>query len=125
MCQVPARDVQTEQRRRRLVVEPATILRNSLRPLARLFPKRGAKVSEGLLGNNGKQRPLTEPTRSFGVAMLKCEECGREADVVAHGWRTVLTYEENGSTETATYCPECAQREFGDGQDPPGVVEPI
>ena len=45
---------------------------------------------------------------------LICEECGRQADVVAHAWRTVLTLEEDGSTQTATYCPECARREFGD-----------
>ena len=45
---------------------------------------------------------------------LICEECGRQADVVAHAWRTVLTNEDDGSIQTATYCPECARREFDD-----------
>ena len=48
---------------------------------------------------------------------LTCEECGRQADVVAHAWRTYLTYEDDDSTETATYCPECARREFGDEEN--------
>jgi hypothetical protein len=63
---------------------------------------------------------------------LKCKECGREADVEAHGWtwdaepalrralgvvhgsgwRTYLTVEEEGPAEHATYCPDCAPREF-------------
>ena len=48
---------------------------------------------------------------------LTCQECGRKADPDARGWRTVLTHEEDGSVETATYCPECAAREFGDDED--------
>ena len=42
---------------------------------------------------------------------LICEECGREADVGAHGC-TYLTDEEDGTHDIATYCPECARREF-------------
>lgn len=37
----------------------------------------------------------------------------------AHGWRTYRTFEEDGTLETATYCPECARREFG--EDPKTV----
>ena len=48
---------------------------------------------------------------------LTCEECGRQADVVAHAWRTDLTNEDDGSTRTATYCPEYARREFGDEEN--------
>lgn len=65
----------------------------------------------------GVRRPLSSASVICGRAVtvkLICEECGRQADVVAHAWRTVLTLEEDDSTQTATYCPECARREFGD-----------
>ena len=48
---------------------------------------------------------------------LTCEECGRQADLGAHAWRTYLTNEDDGSTQTATYRPECARREFGDEEN--------
>ena len=53
---------------------------------------------------------------------LICEECERQADVFAHGWRTYLTLEEDDSTQTATYCPECAGREFGADDEPSDAV---
>lgn len=41
---------------------------------------------------------------------LRCEECGRESEGGADGWRTYLTVDD----EPATYCPEHARAEFGD-----------
>ena len=54
--------------------------------------------------------------------MLRCEECGRraESEVKAHGWRAYLTVEADvEEADTApdglvVYCPECAEREFGE-----------
>jgi hypothetical protein len=54
--------------------------------------------------------------------MLRCEECGRRAEtnVEAHGWRVYLTanYDdeeaESAPDDFAVYCPECAEREFGE-----------
>jgi hypothetical protein len=42
---------------------------------------------------------------------MRCEECGREADGTARGWRATSG---NGSLMVAVFCPECAEREFGD-----------
>ena len=54
---------------------------------------------------------------------LVCIECGRSADVYAHGWRAFVVPEvddfeemeqaEQADAELAVYCPECAAREFG------------
>jgi hypothetical protein len=41
---------------------------------------------------------------------LVCAECGRRADDVAAGWRAFLTSDEPEGV--ATFCPECAEREF-------------
>ena len=54
------------------------------------------------------------------VALLYCEEMARRLVCVecqtlaprdARGWRTYLTVDD----EVATYCPDCAREEFGDG----------
>ena len=56
--------------------------------------------------------------------VLRCAECGREAETEfeAHGWRPDLTTREEGAEEAtaavAVYCPECAEREFGEVSDP-------
>jgi hypothetical protein len=43
---------------------------------------------------------------------LTCEECLEEARGRASGWRAYLTDE----GELTTYCPECAEREFGEDE---------
>lgn len=40
---------------------------------------------------------------------LECVECRATASGAAPGWRSFLTIDD----EVATYCPECAEREFG------------
>ena len=54
-------------------------------------------------------------------AVLRCEECGRDAvgrDENAHGWRTVLAGGvEDEPKEVVVLCPECAEREFGVGDE--------
>jgi hypothetical protein len=51
---------------------------------------------------------------------MTCVECAADADEAARGWRAFLTVDE----EVATFCPECAAREFdaesgSDGAPPP------
>jgi len=48
---------------------------------------------------------------------LRCAACGNEAAKDATGWRAVLTVgdeDEEEVEEVAVFCPECAEREFGD-----------
>ncbi len=45
---------------------------------------------------------------------LRCEECGREADDRARGWRALHGKElDEDYMETFVYCPWCAERFFG------------
>ena len=50
--------------------------------------------------------------------MLNCEDCATQPATVEEAlrWRAYLTsvVEDNGGEEVAVYCPECADREFGD-----------
>ena len=48
--------------------------------------------------------------------MLRCVECGRSKapDVPAEAWRAYATFEPDGTEDVAVFCPDCAQREFGD-----------
>ena len=49
--------------------------------------------------------------------MLRCEECGREArkDEESKGWRAFLAGDpQDDPPEVAVFCPECAEREFGE-----------
>ena len=48
---------------------------------------------------------------------LQCEECRRQADAGAAGWRTYLVYhpEVDEAPFVVTFCPECARREFDEG----------
>jgi hypothetical protein len=51
----------------------------------------------------------------MGWAMLRCEECEREArsEEEARRWRAYLTVIEEGEPEeVVVYCPNCAKREF-------------
>jgi hypothetical protein len=52
------------------------------------------------------REPVDEPGRQ-----LVCAECGAQADEDAEGWRAYLTSDE--PEEVATFCPKCAEREFG------------
>jgi hypothetical protein len=47
--------------------------------------------------------------------VLRCEECGAKADEKARSWRTFLGYDprEDDFPAGVTYCPDCAEREFG------------
>ena len=53
----------------------------------------------------------------MGWPMLNCEECATQPATVeeARRWRAYLiAVADNGYEELAVYCPECADREFGD-----------
>jgi ribosomal protein L44E len=54
---------------------------------------------------------MPEPLKKPGQQLL-CAECGKQADANAEGWRAYLTSDE--PEEVATFCPDCAKREFGD-----------
>jgi hypothetical protein len=51
------------------------------------------------------------------VAMrLRCQECAELSDEAARGWRTLLAPDPDDAEAgpmLATYCPLCADREFG------------
>ena len=57
--------------------------------------------------------------RSIGavrpLVVLECTECGQESEEHVMGWRAYLTVEDDGSEAVLVFCPECAEREFGDG----------
>jgi hypothetical protein len=44
----------------------------------------------------------------------KCVECGREQPPGERGWKAYLSVGEGEPAEAVVYCPECAEREFGD-----------
>jgi hypothetical protein len=46
------------------------------------------------------------------VLSLRCEEGGRGWDDAAERWRVYFTGDE--PSEPASYCPDCARREFAD-----------
>ena len=54
----------------------------------------------------------------MGWPMLNCEVCATQPATVeeARRWRAYLSavVEDKGDEEVAVYCPECADREFGD-----------
>ncbi len=43
-------------------------------------------------------------------AVLVCAECSKRSELSARGWRAFLAVDD----QVASYCPECAEREFGD-----------
>jgi hypothetical protein len=50
------------------------------------------------------------------VMRLRCEECAQLSAGAARGWRTFLAPdpdEPEAPPMLATYCPVCAEREFG------------
>jgi hypothetical protein len=48
---------------------------------------------------------------------LTCEECGRTQPAGERGWRAYLTTGEDEPAEAIVYCPDCAAREFGSGEE--------
>ena len=46
------------------------------------------------------------------VLSLRCAQCGRRWDDPVERWRVYFSDDE--PPEPATFCPECASREFGD-----------
>jgi hypothetical protein len=50
-------------------------------------------------------------TAKTSIPPLICAECGATSPPGAEGWRGYLT--DDG--ETVTFCPDCAEREFGGG----------
>jgi hypothetical protein len=64
-----------------------------------------AEVREGHAANDMTEREQTDH-------VLVCVECVAEAPPGAVGWRAVLTVGDEDE-EVVTYCPECAEREFG------------
>ena len=55
--------------------------------------------------------------------MLRCEECGVEADVAAADWLvlSVRDVENVHPPFDVEYCPACAEREFGTRDDMAGT----
>jgi len=47
-------------------------------------------------------------------AELVCVECGRVERAGERGWKAYLTVDETEPAEAVVYCPECADRGFGD-----------
>ena len=56
---------------------------------------------------------VAEPSDSHVfVLSLRCTECNRRWDDPGERWRVYFSDDE--PPEPATYCPECARREFDD-----------
>jgi DNA-directed RNA polymerase subunit RPC12/RpoP len=47
---------------------------------------------------------------------LVCVECGRETTAPEKGWQAVLAGGVEDELEVAVYCPDCAEREFGEDE---------
>jgi DNA-directed RNA polymerase subunit RPC12/RpoP len=47
--------------------------------------------------------------------VLRCVDCGAEADELATGWRAYRAgdLDEDEVVEVLMYCPDCSEREFG------------
>ena len=45
---------------------------------------------------------------------MNCEECGAKSDDQARSRRALIGEEDDGELMVATFCPDCAAREFGD-----------
>lgn len=58
--------------------------------------------------------------------MLRCVECGRRSEEsgFSEGWRAYPTLEEDGSESLALFCPECAEREFGEPDEFVVIAKP-
>jgi hypothetical protein len=54
------------------------------------------------------------PSVFLSASLVRCSECGIEADDKARGWRAMLGEEDDGELMVGVFCPACAEREFGD-----------
>ena len=71
---------------------------------------RSRRVSAEESGMDGNDLPIVRPMH------LRCVECDEVSAAEARGWRTYLAPdpdEPEGEPMLATYCCECAVREFG------------
>jgi hypothetical protein len=71
---------------------------------------RSRHVSAEESGMDGNDLPIVRPVH------LRCVECDAISAAEARGWRTYLAPdpdEPQGELMLATYCRECAEREFG------------
>jgi hypothetical protein len=66
-------------------------------------------VDDGGPGSVSMIGPMHEKV----VHELVCVECGRVPRENERGWTARLTVDD----EVVVYCPECDEREFGDGDD--------
>ena len=55
---------------------------------------------------------MAKADRYIVALPLRCEECGERWDDPTERWRLYFT--ENDPPQPATYCPDCAKREFED-----------
>jgi hypothetical protein len=63
------------------------------------------------------RRSWTRADRRAYAPLVRCEECGQEADEAhAAGWVAyrVDLADDPDEPEVIVYCPECAAREFGE-----------
>lgn len=77
-------------------------------------------ISEIVSSSRRMGRPIVED--GSDGALLNCVECGAESDQLATGWRAYVApeREDEPEGELVTFCPDCAEREFGpSGWDAP------
>jgi hypothetical protein len=64
-------------------------------------------------GSFAKDVGRTSESDLFVVVLyLRCTECGRRWDEPAERWR--VYFSDDDQPEPASYCPDCAKREFSD-----------
>ena len=59
--------------------------------------------------------PAAEPREKMGLVVLHCEECER-VSLEGRGWMAFIVEDEDEPETPAyvvSYCPTCAEREFG------------
>lgn len=50
------------------------------------------------------------------LVMLECAECKVVSTGKARGWRALLGLEDDDTETVVVLCPDCAEREFGEGR---------
>jgi hypothetical protein len=78
-------------------------MRRGLQPLTAASP--GSRLS-------------STQTRFHYLPLMRCEECGAEAEEQARGWRALIGEEDDGEVVVCVFCAECAAREFGASERP-------
>jgi hypothetical protein len=80
--------------------------------VARRETRNANKVSLELRAYSFLTMAYSQPVRAW--ARIRCQECGREDDSDERGWRAFLGDGDDGGDVVFVYCPQCAEREFGD-----------